>query len=87
MAEPELAWTWPTVYQPIPALCLALGRCPSNRDDRRGYNRYPGGAKQSLRGILPSLLNVFWRGKFSLILQKTRLGTGFVQKGIGKWLI
>ena len=35
----------------------------------------------------PPYISVFWRGKFSLILQKMRSGGGFVQKEIGKWLI
>ncbi len=35
----------------------------------------------------PPYISVFWSGKVSLILQKMRLGGGFVQEEIGKWLI
>ena len=35
----------------------------------------------------PPYISGFWRGKFSLILQKTRLGGGFVQKQNRKRLI
>ena len=50
-------------------------------------SRYLGGAKPSLRGIRTRYMSGFWRAKFSLILQKMRLGGGFVQKENGKWLI
>ena len=50
-------------------------------------SRYLVGAKPSLRGIRIRYMSGFWRAKFSLILQKMRLGGGFVQKEKGKWLI